>query len=98
MSAAIALFLGKGSWIIAGYNTASEEEKAKYDKKKLCKSMGVLCFIAAFLLFVMTYFTYQVIVGMLPEQSLLTVALVFIIVLVVTIIAEMIYSNTICKK
>ena len=24
-------FLGKGSWLIAGYNTASQKEKSKYD-------------------------------------------------------------------
>lgn len=28
------------SWLIAGYNTASEEEKAKYDEKKLTKYAG----------------------------------------------------------
>lgn len=31
----ILLLSGKGSWLIAGYNTASPEEKAKYDSKKL---------------------------------------------------------------
>lgn len=32
---------GRGSWLIAGYNTMSEEEKAKFDEKKLCRGMGV---------------------------------------------------------
>ena len=32
------LFLnGKGSFLIAGYNTASKAEKEKMDEKKLCK-------------------------------------------------------------
>lgn len=30
----ITLLWGHGSWLIAGYNTASKEEKAKYNEKK----------------------------------------------------------------
>ena len=29
----IVLLCGRGSWLIAGYNTASEEERKKYDEK-----------------------------------------------------------------
>lgn len=36
---------GKGTSLIAGYNTASPEEKAKYDEKKLCKAMSRLMFV-----------------------------------------------------
>ena len=32
---------GKGGFLIAGYNTANKEEKAKYDEKKLCRVMGI---------------------------------------------------------
>ena len=38
---------GKGANLIAGYNTASREEKAKTDEKKLLKAMAVLMFILA---------------------------------------------------
>ena len=31
---------GKGGWLIAGYNTASAEEKKKYDEKKLNRTMA----------------------------------------------------------
>lgn len=34
------LFAGKGSFLLAGYNTASKKEKEKYDEKALCKFMG----------------------------------------------------------
>lgn len=34
----IFLFNRKGKWLIAGYNTASKQEKEEYDEKKLCKS------------------------------------------------------------
>ena len=33
---------GKGTFLIAGYNTASPEEKAKYNEQKLCKAMSRL--------------------------------------------------------
>ena len=33
---------GKGTGLIASYNTASAEEKENYDKKKLCKAMSRL--------------------------------------------------------
>lgn len=39
--------LGKGAFLIAGYNTASKEEKAKYDEKALCRFMGKLMFALA---------------------------------------------------
>lgn len=29
----VLLWTGKGGWLIAGYNTASAEEKKKYDEK-----------------------------------------------------------------
>lgn len=38
---------GKGTSLIAGYNTASPAEKAKYDEKKLCKAMSRLMFVLA---------------------------------------------------
>ena len=37
----IVLLSGHGSWVISGYNTASIEEKEKYDEKKLCRTIGV---------------------------------------------------------
>ena len=43
----IVFFCGKGSSLIAGYNTASPEEKAKYDEKALCHTMGGMMFACA---------------------------------------------------
>lgn len=34
------LLIGKGGFLIAGYNTSSPEQKAKVDEKKLCRVMG----------------------------------------------------------
>ena len=38
---------GKGANLIAGYNTASREEKAKTDEKKLLKAMSVFMLVLA---------------------------------------------------
>jgi len=38
---------GKGSFLIAGYNTASKDEKEKIDEKKMCKYTGKLMFLCA---------------------------------------------------
>ena len=38
----IVFSLGKGAFLIAGYNTASAGGKAKYDEKKLCKAVSKL--------------------------------------------------------
>ncbi len=45
----VLLFMGKGSFLIAGYNTASEKEKAKYNKLRLCRLMGgYMAFLTVF--------------------------------------------------
>lgn len=43
----IVFLKGMGSFLIAGYNTASKEEKEKIDEKKLCRYMGRLMFFIA---------------------------------------------------
>lgn len=44
----IFLLNGKGSFLIAGYNMMSKEEKDKYDKLALSKFMGKVMFFFAF--------------------------------------------------
>lgn len=44
----IILSMGKGSFLIAGFNTMSKEEKEEYDVVSLCKFMGKVMFIIAF--------------------------------------------------
>ena len=43
----IVLCCGRGAGLIAGYNTASPEEKAQYDEKVLCRGTGVLVLVIA---------------------------------------------------
>lgn len=49
---AVTFFTGHGSSLIAGYNTASKEEKAKYDEKKLCRTFGAGMAVIAGIIFV----------------------------------------------
>ena len=47
----LVLLTGHGANLIAGYNTASKEEKSKYDEKKLCRVTGAgLSFVAILIL------------------------------------------------
>lgn len=85
----IVLISGHGSWFIAGYNTASKEEKAKYNEKKLCRTMGIGMLVIAVLILIMGLF-----------ENVLPAFFVYIALGVtladVAVIAVL--GNTICKK
>ena len=82
----IFLLFGKGSFLIAGYNTASEEEKKKIDKKKLCRSMGIMLLAVAGLIGAMC----------VVDTDAFALSMGGIIVLVLA--AELIYANRFCVK
>lgn len=85
----ITLLSGHGSWLIAGYNTASKEEKAKYNEKKLCRVMGIG----------MTIITLLILIAELFEKVLPSnFTVVMIIIIIIDVTAIEIASNTICKK
>ena len=85
----IVLLSGHGSWVISGYNTASKEEKEKYDEKKLCRTMGVGMSVISVLILIMGLFE-----NVLPA-FFVYIALGIILVNVVVII---ILGNTLCRK
>ena len=85
----IILLSGHGSWFISGYNTASNEEKKKYDEKKLCRTMGIGMSIIAILALTMGLFE-----NILPA-FFVYIALGIILVDAVVII---ILGNTLCRK
>lgn len=41
----IVLISGHGSWLISGYNTASKEEKAKYNEKSYAEQWELECLL-----------------------------------------------------
>ena len=85
----IVLLSGHGSWFISGYNTATKEEKEKYDEKKLCRTMGIGMSVIAILLLIMGVFE-----NILPA-FFVYIALGIILVDVVIII---VLGNTICRR
>lgn len=92
------LFSGKGSWLVAGYNTLPEEEKLKYNSKKMCKAVGIVCLVCSILLLVMVHFIYKIELGIYGKNELLIFTFLFIGVLILTIIGVIIYINKKAKN
>lgn len=82
----VLILAGKGDQLIAGYNTASEEEKAQYNVKRLRGLIGGFAIVLAPMLFLLN-----------GEHTMETtwsfIALVFVLCIVVVILA-----NTWAKK
>ena len=76
---------GKGAGLIAGYNTASREEKAKTDEKKLLKAMSVFMFVLAGCFFV------SALSGVFHVRSLIWIGQALF---AVSLIGGLIYLNT----
>ena len=72
------IFMGKGDMLIAGYNTASKEEKEKIDIKRLRIVMGSFCLLVA---------------GVLALRDVIGLGW-FMVLLMVLIIAVLIVANT----
>ena len=72
---AIVLFIGKGDFLIAGYNTASKEEKEKCNIKRLRLIMGS-CFI---LLGTLLVFMDTIGLGLFMAATLLLVIMTIIL-------------------
>ena len=98
LMAGILLFKGKASWLIAGYNSLSEEEKKKYDKKAICKAASFICFVCCVILCVITYIAHKANSDMIDETSMITVAVVLLAVLIIAIITVGLYVTKRNKK
>lgn len=82
----IFLFKGKATWLIAGYNSLSEEEKNKYDKKAICKAAGFICFVCCVILCVIAYIAHKANSDMIDETSIITASVVLLAILIIAII------------
>ena len=83
---AIVILAGKGDWMIAGYNTASKEEKETVNVKRLRLILGILLLSISPLLF------------MLRDHSDKTTGLIFAGIVIVLTIVAIILANTWAKK
>ena len=82
---ALVILVGKGDWMIAGYNTASPKEREKYNIKRLRIVMSLLMVVTA--LFVLSIlFTPPYLIGPTPQ------------VLVIACIVGVVLASTWAKK
>lgn len=80
----IVLLSGKGSWLIAGYNTSSKEQQEKYDKKKLSRSAGVMLLIVTIATVFLTFLHINFII--------------YAIIIFISVIITIIFMNKYCQK
>ncbi len=83
---AIVILAGKGDWMIAGYNTASKEDKEAVNVKRLRLILGILLLVIAPLLF------------WLGDYSDKTTGLIFSGIVIVLTVVAVILANTWAKK
>lgn len=85
----LCLLAGKGSFLIAGYNTSSKEKKQRYEKKRLCRVVGSGMGILAIMLGIATFYRFEMpatLSWIIPWGILGTIVIVEIL------------ASTICKK
>ena len=85
----IILLIGKGSFLIAGYNMLSKEEKQRYNIRRLCRVMGGGTGVISVILGIASYYRFEMPVAIswiIPWGLLGTIAVMLILV------------NTICGR
>ena len=83
------LLAGKGSFLIAGYNTSNRKNKQKYNEKRLCRVVGAGMGLLAILVGVATFYRFELpssISWLMPWGILGTIVVVEVL------------ANTICKR
>jgi Na+/H+ antiporter NhaC len=73
---ALVVYFGKGDWLIAGYNTASEKERAQYNIKRLRLIITLLLLLSAVFVVVLLYFPY---IGIVATPIFVIVTLVGVV-------------------
>ena len=58
----IVMLLGKGDWMISGYNTASAEERAQYNIHRLRLVMGITAIIIGAIMAIAPFFEPRMII------------------------------------
>lgn len=84
---AVIFLIGKGDKLIAGYNTASEEERQQVDIRRLRISMAIVSVITAVFCAILPFIGNE-------KGTVLTVTFVFILITIVFVIL----ANTWAKK
>lgn len=82
---AIPLLLGKGGFLIAGYNMMPDEKRAKYNEKRVCRSMGVMLLILI---------TCIVSADALYDHGMTALSVIARVVWIFVLVAFLIWANT----
>ncbi len=85
----VILLIGRGSFLIAGYNMLSKEKKQRYNTKRLCRVLGSGTSIISVILGIATYYRFEIpatISWIIPWGLFGTIAVVAVL------------ANTICRK
>jgi hypothetical protein len=82
----VLILVGKGDNLIAGYNTASKEERSQYNVKRLRGLIGGLLIVVAPMIF------------LLNEEDTMAAAWSFVAIVFVLCIVVVILANTWAKK
>ena len=86
---AIVILLGKGDWLIAGYNTASKQEKEQVNIKRL------RLVVAAILVLTVAVLDIPFIIG---QEENTTAHMVTVMIVLYITITGIIVANTWCKR
>ncbi|HEX2938915.1 MAG TPA: DUF3784 domain-containing protein [Ruminiclostridium sp.] len=87
----IILLSGRGGFLISGYNTAGEEERARYDEKKLCRAAGTM-------LLIITIATAALFLCLALRIFELYGIIIYIIIVFASVAVGIYYTNTKCYK
>ncbi|MGH4052833.1 MAG: DUF3784 domain-containing protein [Clostridium sp.] len=90
---AISLMCGKGSWMIAGYNTMSKQEKENCNIKKISRAVGIFLSIVGVFMGIFAFIIQYADKNNLQDIILYT-ALIFTFIVIVGCIVLIIY----CQK
>ena len=83
------LLVGKGSCLIAGYNTLNRKKKQKYNEKRLCRVVGAGMGILAIIIGVAAFYRFE-----LPPS----ISWIIPWGIVGTIVIVEVLASTICKR
>lgn len=86
----IILLAGKGSFLIAGYNNASKEKKARFYEKRLGRVLGGGLFIIAVIMGISNYYKFNYTNAILKY--------IYPWGIIAVIAAMIVLINTVCKK